>query len=85
MKLDICGADNLLRVNDGDENKLPFQTTYGLFQPTVKQFGTTNATADLEGCINNPIRDVQDDVAPACLDDILIHSNSEIQHEDPVM
>jgi len=44
-KLDVQGAYNLLRVKEGDEHKLAFQTRYGLFEPRVMQFGTTNAPA----------------------------------------
>jgi hypothetical protein len=55
-KLDMRGAYNLLRAKEGDEYKLAFQTRYGLFEPTVMQFGMTNAPADFQGFINNAIR-----------------------------
>jgi len=53
---------------------------YGLFEPTVIQFGTTNAPADFQGYINNAIREALDDFASAYLDDILIYSDSEEEH-----
>ena len=46
----------------------------------VMQFGTTNASADFQGYINNAIREALDDFASAYLDDILIYSDSEEEH-----
>jgi hypothetical protein len=79
-KLDVRGAYNLLRVNEGDKHKLAFRTRYGLFEPTVMQFGTTNAPGDFQGYINNAITEALDDFASAYLDDVLIYSNSEEEH-----
>jgi hypothetical protein len=79
-KLDVRGAYNLLRVKERDEHKLAFRTRYGLYEPTVMQFGTTNAPADFQGYINNTIREALDDFASAYLDDILIYSDSEEEH-----
>jgi hypothetical protein len=79
-KLDVREAYNLLRVKEGDEHKLAFRTRYGLYEPTVMQFGTTNALADFQGYINNAIREALDDFASAYLDDVLIYSDSEEEH-----
>jgi hypothetical protein len=79
-KLDVRGAYNLIRVKEGDEHKLAFRTRYGLFEPTVMQFGTTNAPADFQEYINNAIREALDDFASAYLDDVLIYSDSEEEH-----
>jgi hypothetical protein len=48
---------------EGDEDKLAFWTRYGLYEPTVMQFGTTNAPADFQGYINNAIQEALDDFA----------------------
>jgi hypothetical protein len=79
-KLDVRGAYNLLRVKEGDEHKLAFGTRYGLYEPTVVQFGTTNAPADFQSYINNAIREALDNFASAYLDDVLIYSDSEEEH-----
>jgi len=79
-KLDVCAANILLRVKGGDEHKLAFRTRYGLFEPTVMQFGTINAPADLEGYINTTIKEALDDFALAYLDNILIFSDTEEEH-----
>jgi hypothetical protein len=83
-KLDVQGAYNLVRVKEGDEHKLAFHTRYGLFEPLVMQFGTTNAPADFQGYINNTIQEALDRFASAYLDDILIYSNSVEEHEEHV-
>ena len=80
MKLHVPGAYNLLRVKEGNEHKLEFHMRYGLFEPTVMQFGTTNAPADFQGYINNAIREALNDFASAYLDDVLIYSDSEEEH-----
>jgi len=67
-------------VKEGDKHKLAFRTRYGLFEPTVMQFGTINAPADFQGYINNAIREALDDIASAYLDDVLIYSDSEEEH-----
>ena len=71
-------------MKEGDEHKLAFRPRYGLFEPTVMQFGTTNAPADFQGYINNAIREALDDFASAYLDDVLIYSDSEEEHVDHV-
>ena len=63
---------------------LAFRTRYGLFEPTVTQFGTTNAPADFQCDINNAIREAFYDFATADLDDVLIYSDSEEEHVDHV-
>jgi hypothetical protein len=47
-KLDVMGAYNLVRVKEGDEQMLAFRTRYRVFEPLVRQFGTTNAPADTD-------------------------------------
>jgi len=83
-KLDVHGAYNMLRVKEGDEHKLAFRTRYGLFEPMVMQFGTTNAPADFQGYINNAIREALDDFALAYLEDIFIYSDLEKEHVEHV-
>jgi len=79
-KLNVRGVYNLLRIKQEDEHKLAFRTRYGLYEPTVMRFGTTNAPADFQGYINNAIREALDDFDSAYLDDVLIYSDSEEEH-----
>jgi hypothetical protein len=64
----------------GDEDQLAFRTWYGLFEPAVMQFGTTNAPADFQGYINNAIGEALHDFATAYLDDVLIYRNAKEEH-----
>jgi hypothetical protein len=59
---------------------LALRIRFGLFEPTVMQFGTTNAPADFQGYINNAIKEALDGFASAYLDDVLIYSDSEEEH-----
>ena len=83
-KLDVRGAYNRLQVKEGAEHELAFRTRYGLFEPILMQFGTTNAARDFQGYIHNTIREGLDNFALAYLDDILIYSDSEEEHVEHV-
>lgn len=61
---------------------LAFRTRYGLFEPTVMQFGTTNAPAHFQGYINITIWEALDDFPSPYLDNISIYSDSEEEHEE---
>jgi hypothetical protein len=73
-------VNNLLRVRERDEHKLAFRMRYGLYEPTVMLFGTTNSSADLQGYINTVIREALHDFASAYVDDVLIYSEAEEEH-----
>lgn len=79
-KVDVRGDYNLLQVEEGDEHSLAFRTGYGLFEPTVMQFGTSNAPADFQGYINNATRKAFENCASAYLDGVLIYSDPEDEH-----
>jgi hypothetical protein len=53
---------------------------YGLLEPMVMQFATTNASADFPVYINNAIREALNDFTSAYLDDVLIFSDSKEEH-----
>lgn len=84
MQLHIPVAYILLWIMEGDEHKLPFSTRYGLMESAAMQFETTNAATDCQGYINNPIREALDDIASTYLDNTLICSDSEEEHEQHV-
>lgn len=44
-KLNVRGAKCEFWAVEESKPNLAFQTTYGLFEPTVMEFGSTNATA----------------------------------------
>jgi len=53
MKPDAHGAYNFPPMPEGDKHKAPFQIRYGLVEPTVMQFQTTNSPANFHDNIDN--------------------------------
>jgi hypothetical protein len=80
-KLDIISAFNRLRIKDGDEWKTAFRTRYGLFEYLIMPFGLCNGPASFQNFINDTLREYLDIFCTAYLDDILIYSETEEEHE----
>jgi hypothetical protein len=83
-KLDLRNAYHLIRIKEGDEFKTAFQTSYGQFEYQVMPFELTNAPATFQACIDDCLRPYIDDFTMCFLDDILIYSTNEKEHEDHV-
>ena len=83
-KLDLRGAYNLLRIKQGDEYKTAFRSRYGHYQYRVMPFGLCNAPAAFQEYINSVLRDLLDIFCVVYLDDILIFSENQEQHEHHV-
>jgi hypothetical protein len=79
-KLDVQGVYNLVRGKARDEHKLAFRNRYGLYEPSVKEFAMTNATADVQGYMYNALWEALDDFELAYLDNIMIYRDSEQEH-----
>jgi hypothetical protein len=73
-KMDLRGAYNLLRIEEGEEWKTAFRTRYGLFEYRVMPFGLTNAPASFQHLMNYIFRDLLDVNVIIYLDDILVYS-----------
>jgi hypothetical protein len=84
MKLDICGAYNLIRMAEGEEWKTTFRTRYGLFESLVMPFGLTNAPAIFQNFINDVLAPYLDRFCTAYLDDTLIYSNTFEEYQEHV-
>jgi hypothetical protein len=76
MKLDIRGAYNLIRVDEGEEWKTAFRTRYGLFESLVMPFSLTNALAIFQNYINDILAPYMDGFCTAYLDNTLIDSDT---------
>jgi hypothetical protein len=83
-KLDLRWGYNNVRIKEGDEYKTAFRTKYGLFETLVMPFGLTNAPATFQHFMNDIFRDMLDTKVVIYLDDILIFSKSQEDHERDV-
>lgn len=83
-KLDMIGAYNLIRVNPGDEWKTAFICRYGHFEYTVMSFGLCSAPATFQAFVNDVLRDYLDQFIVVYLDDILVFSDSQEDHDKHV-
>ncbi|MBW0467762.1 hypothetical protein O181_007477 [Austropuccinia psidii MF-1] len=79
-KIDLCGAYNLLRIKEGDEDLTAFRTKYGSYEYLVMPFGLTNASAPFQNLVNDIFADFLDMFVVVYLDDIMVFSSSEEEH-----
>jgi hypothetical protein len=80
-KLDVREAYHRVRIKEGDEWKTAFRTRYGHFEYTVMPFGLTNAPAQFQAYMNEALSGLVDITCIVYLDDILIFSDTEKEHE----
>ncbi|WVZ63483.1 LOW QUALITY PROTEIN: hypothetical protein U9M48_013110, partial [Paspalum notatum var. saurae] len=65
-----------------DIPKTAFTTKYGLYEYTVTSFGLTNAPAYFMQLMNSVFMDYLDKFVVVFIDDILIYSKTEAEHEE---
>jgi hypothetical protein len=83
-KLDLRNAYHRLRIKEGDEWKTAFKTRYGLFEYIVMPFSLTNAPTTFQAYIYKALSYLVDSICIVYLDDILIYSKDEREHEKHV-
>jgi hypothetical protein len=79
-KLDLRNGYNNICIKEGNKWKAAFRTKYGHFEPTVMQFGLSNAPAVFQCFMNDIFHDLLDITVIVYLDNILIFSNSREKH-----
>ena len=79
-KLDLKNGFNLIRIREGDEWKTAFRTRYGLYEFQVMPFGLTNAPSTFQHMMNHVLSDLLDVGVLAYMDDILVYSKTEDDH-----
>jgi hypothetical protein len=70
-----------LRIREEDIEKIAFSTRYGRYEYVVMSFGLTNAPAAFMEAMNGMLHEYLDDFVVIFLDDILIYSQTEEEHE----
>ena len=70
-----------MRIKDEDIGNTAFQTRYGHYEYIVVPFGLSNATVTFMFLMNGVFKEFLDKFIIVFLDDILIYSKSEKEHE----
>jgi hypothetical protein len=81
-KIDLRLGYNHLRIRPSDIPKTAFITKYGLYEFTVMSFGLTNVLAYFMYLMNSVFMDYLDKFVVVFIDDILIYSQNEQEHEE---
>jgi hypothetical protein len=80
-KIDLRSGYHQLKIRKSDIPKTAFRTRYGLYEYTVMSFGLTNAPTYFMYLMNKVVMEYLDKFVVVFIDDILIFSKTEEEHE----
>jgi hypothetical protein len=81
-KIDLRSGYHQMKIRPSDIPKTTFSTRYGLYEFTIMSFGLTNAPAYFMNLMNKVFMEYLDRFVMVFIDDILIYSKSESDHEE---
>jgi hypothetical protein len=81
-KIDLRSGYHQLKIRECDISKTAFVLRYGLYEYTLMSFGLTNAPAYFTYLMNKVFMEYLDKFVVVFIDDILVYSRSEEEHEE---
>jgi hypothetical protein len=81
-KIDLRSGYHQMKIRPSDSPKTTFSTRYRLYEFTVMSFGLTNAPTYFMNLMNKVFMEYLDRFVMVFIDDILIYSKSESDHEE---
>jgi hypothetical protein len=80
-KIDLQSRYHQLKVRECDISKIAFISRYGMYEFMVMLFGLTNALAYFMYMMNKIFMEYLDKFVVVYMDDILVYSRNEEEHE----